>query len=485
MESSYKEIYTKKTLEQLVKSTVKEVADIVTMTMGPNGNTVILTSSYAPPYATKDGVSVIRALGFKNPVKDAIAKMMLEVAEETLNIAGDGTTTAICLAMELILEGFNQLAKGEQFVTLQKELEELEKNVLIHLDEMSETLNKEDIIDVATISANGDKKMGEVIQQAFNHSENVKVEEGISNNDSVETVSGMLLNTGYLDSAFVNIPEKDSIEYKNPIIILIEGTLNSLDAIKIPLEKPEAPIIIVADAVNPNIQNILRDNYNRGAFAIGLMKSPGFGGHRKNLMKDLEQFTGARLVKLNDTKVVYGRLDSISINKEKTTFSKKKLSAACKSYVGKLKTLYKTKKDDELLERRISNLNGSLSIIKVGGLTPVEVKEKYDRYDDAVKAVGCAIEEGIVAGGGAALLEVYTRLYECGIETKFDDCLKGPLNMINKNSDYTLHVEARDMLAEKIFDPTKVTKTAFINAMSVTKVILNTNGLILDRSLWI
>ena len=113
MESSYKEIYTKKTLEQLVKSTVKEVADIVTMTMGPNGNTVILTSSYAPPYATKDGVSVIRALGFKNPVKDAIAKMMLEVAEETLNIAGDGTTTAICLAMELILEGFNQLAKGE------------------------------------------------------------------------------------------------------------------------------------------------------------------------------------------------------------------------------------------------------------------------------------------------------------------------------------------------------------------------------------
>jgi len=420
-------IYKERKLNAIFKNTIKEIVDVVTMTMGPHGNTVILTNSYEGPYATKDGVSVIRALGFDDPVKDNLAKMVLEVAEETVKTAGDGTTTAICLAGAIIRVGFAELERGEQYLSLLKDLEWLEKEVLDHLNEMSETLNKTDIKDVATISANGDEAMGDIIQKAFNHSNNVKVEVGINNYDEVETVNGMILNTGYLDPAFVNVPEKDTIEYKNPLIILVDGTLHDLKDIAEPLQNPNGPILIVADAVSPNVQNILRDNYNRGALAVGLMKSPGFGGHRKSLMKDLELFTGAKMG------TSWGRVDSISIGKEKSTITKKKLSQYCKARVTNLRKLAKTKAQDDLLEQRISNLTGKLSIIKVGGLTPVEVKEKYDRYDDAVLAVGSAVEEGIVAGGGQALLEVHNRFREYGVDNRFFEILLAPLNTINKN----------------------------------------------------
>jgi chaperonin GroEL len=296
----------------------------------------------------------------------------------------------------------------------------------------------------------------------------------------------MVLNTGYLDPALVNKPEKDIISYDNPNVIIIEGKLNDLKTIGSYLESVEGPWIIIADDVSPNVISIIRDNYNRGALTIGFMKTPGFGGHRTNLVKDLEKFTGAEAVKFNSTSLVYGKVDSIEIGKEKTVISKRRLSTECKAHAENLKELYKNTEDGQskdLLELRITNLVGDMSIIKVGGISTVEVNEKFDRYDDAVKAVSCALEEGIVPGGGQALSFVKGRLKEF-IKSSFTEILNAPMNKIDSNSNYILNIESKDMLEEKIFDPTKVTKTAFINAMSVAKALLNTSNLVLDRSLW-
>jgi len=477
--------YKERNLEvtNFIQNVVKEIAEYVTLTMGPNGRYAVLAELYNPPVVTKDGVSVIKAIADNDPYKDAIIKLLLQVSEQTLEEAGDGTTTAICLAEALLDYGCNQLDKGKLYKDVEKDFNRLEKNVLKELNKMSEELNQEDIKEVATISANGDIKMGELIQKAFDHSDNVKIEEGTKTEDEVETINGMILNTGYLDNAFITNPEKDAIMYKDPLVFIVEGTLNNLKPLAKAVDESNGkPVIIIADDVNPNTQILLRDNFNKGVLQIGLMKTPGFGGHRKNLVNDLIRYTGARLVRHDTVHAIPGKIDSISISKEKTIITKKYLSTECKVYVDKLKELYKNKKDD-LLAKRISNLNGSISIIKVGGLTPAEVKEKFDRYDDAVKAVACAIEEGIVPGGGQALSLVSYNL-RGKIKAELLEALDAPINTIEKNSDYSLKISSRDMMSEKIFDPTKVTKTAIKNALSVSKLLLNSGSIILDRALW-
>lgn len=486
MDLKYKEIITDDTLSRLVDETITEITDTVTSTMGPYGNTVILTNRFEGPYTTKDGVSVVKAIGYNNPIKDEITKLIKEVAEKTLKVAGDGTTTAICLLNAILIEGRKRLTRGTPYLEVLKELNDIEKHTINMLHDMSEVLDFKNIYDVATISANGDTDMGKIIDKAFVHSKNVKVEYGIETFDEIEKVNGMLLNTGYLDAALVNVPEKDVIKYNKPKIIIVDGKLTDLKTIGSTLESNEGPWIIIADDVSPNVISIVRDNYNRGALSIGFMKTPGFGGHRTNLVKDLEKFTDASAITFNSTTISYGQVDSIEIGKEKTIITKRKLSKACKSHSNNLIDLIKTVPDGQskdLLELRINNLLGSMSIIKVGGISSVEVKEKFDRYDDAVKAVSCALEEGIVPGGGQALYIIKDQLKEF-TTSSFIDILTAPQDKIDKNSNYILNISNKDMLKEKVFDPTKVTKTAFINAMSIAKALLNTSSLILDRSLW-
>jgi len=486
MDLNYKEIIKSKTLNVLLDDTIENMADVVTSTMGPYGSTVILTNRFEGPYTTKDGVSVIRSIGFDNPVQDEIAKLIKEVAENTLKIAGDGTTTAVCLLQAILKEGRKRLDRGTNYLEILRELNTIEKYTITMLEEMSSDLDPENIYDVATISANGDESMGRTIEEAFKHSTNVKVEFGMEVYDEVEKVNGMVLPTGYLDAALVNTPELDSIKYDNPKIIIIDGKLTDLKTVGSTLESVEGPWIIIADDVSPNVSSILRENYNRGALSVGLMKTPGFGGHRKNLVTDLEKFTDADALAFNSQSVVYGTVDSIEIGKDKTVITKRKLSKDCKIHAGNLQKLYKKTADGQskdLLDIRITNLIGDMSIIKVGGISTVEVNEKFDRYDDAVKAVSCALEEGIVPGGGQALCFVKERLTEF-TKSSFLDILLAPMNKIDKNSNYILNIESKDMLKERVFDPTKVTKTAFINAMSIAKALLNTSNLILDRSLW-
>lgn len=488
MDLQYKEITKDENLKNLIRNTVKEMSDAVLSTMGPYGKTVILTNKFEGPYLTKDGVSVIKAIAFKDPIKNEIAKIVKEVAEKTLKVAGDGTTTATCFLNGLVSVGLDELSKPDvDYMKVLSDLNDLEKIVVEEINNMSIELKKENIKDVAIISANGDKAMGEIIEEAFYHSSNVKVELGIDFFDKVEKVNGMVLETGYIDPALINVPEKDSIIYENPKVIIIDGKLNDLRTIGPTLETMEGPFVVIADDISPNVQSIIRDNYNRGALAIGFMKTPGFGGHRKNLVKDLEYFTGAKKVELTSKHVEHGHIDSIQISREKTVITKKEMSKECYKHLQNLKELNSNTGEGQvkdLLERRIDNLKGTLSIIKVGGISTVEVKEKYDRYDDAVKAVTCALEEGIVPGGGVAMLDIHYKRKDDLKDNMFKHVLLDPLNKIEQNSDYKIDLTSKDMIKEKIFDPAKVTKTAFINAVSIAKSLLNANNLILDKMLW-
>jgi chaperonin GroEL len=486
MGKNYREITEQEELTYLIDEVLLSVGQPVTSTMGPYGHTVILTNRFKGPYTTKDGVSVIKAIGFKHPVKDEIAKLIKEVAERTLKIAGDGTTTAVCLLHSFMYYGRRELQRGVPYLELLGQLNQIEKYTIGLLEDMSEELQDENIYDVATISANGDMVMGKIIEEAFQHSHNVKVEYGIESYDKVDKVNGMVLKTGYLDQAFVNLPERDSIIYERPKVLIIDGKLNDLKLIGNILQNQDGPFLIIADDISPNVSSILRENYNRGALAVALMKTPGFGGHRKNLVKDLEKFTGAESVRFDTKTVKYGLLDSIELSREKAVLTKTGLSDECKRHAEALKTLRKNTEEGqskELLDQRIENLIGDMSIIKVGGVSDVEVTEKYDRYDDAVRAVSCALEDGIVPGGGQALAIVKERL-DTMINSSLTEALMSPMQTIEANSSFHLKIRDKDMMKEKIFDPTKVTKTAFKNALSVAKQLLNTSNLILDRSLW-
>ncbi|MGK2864885.1 MAG: TCP-1/cpn60 chaperonin family protein [Chitinophagaceae bacterium] len=487
MDLKYKEIISSKELNEIVDTTITQMADLVTSTMGPYGRTVILTNRFEGPYTTKDGVSVIKSIGFQDPIKNEIAKLIKEVAEKTLKVAGDGTTTAVCLLAAIMKEGRRRMDRGATYLDILSELNELEATVIHMLEDMSEDLDTDFILDVASISANGDTAMGKVIEEAFQHSHNVNVEFGIESYDKIEKVNGMVLKTGYLDQALVNVPEKDLTRYTNPKVIIIGGKLDDLKTIGATIEKVPGPWLVIAEDVSPNVLSIIRDNFNRGAISIVFMKTPGFGGHRKNLLKDLELFTGAKSVAYNSTKVEYGTLDSIEIGKEKSILTRVELSKECKAHAVALQELSNSftigDQSRDLLEARIVNLLGAMSIIKVGGVSTVEVNEKFDRYDDSVRAVSCALEEGIVPGGGQALAIIKERGTEF-TRSSFIDILLAPMLTIEKNSNYNLHIDEKDMLKEKIFDPTKVTKTAFINAISVAKALLNTNNLVLDPSLW-
>ena len=490
MKTEFKSIIKELDLRTIARETIDEFADTVTSTMGPYGSTVILCDNFTPPTITKDGVTVAKNIAYDDPVKNSFAQIVKEVAKKTVKEAGDGTTTAICLARAIINEGMQRMTRGASYLEILEELNALEIAVMGHLNEMSEVLNPKDIIDVATISANGDVVMGSIIEKAFNHSTIVKIEEGSATFDEVDTINGMVLDTGYLDASLVTHPEKDTVEYKNVKVIIVKGHLNDLKNIGVFLEKEEGPFLIIADAVSSNIQSIIRENFNRGALSICLMKSPGFGGHRKNLIEDIESFIGYDNITRypNTGEVKWGTLDSIVVGRDTSVLTRIKVTDQSQDRLQTLTKLAKVRTDErskDLLNARIENLNATLAVIKVGGTSTIEVKEKIDRYDDAIRAVGCALEEGIIPGGGKALHEIFSRLKESNLNTSsFLEILNAPMYKIEKNSNYKLDIENTDMLESKIYDPTKVTKVAFRNALSVARVLLNTSNIVLDPSLW-
>ncbi len=469
---------------------IVELATATVVTLGPEGKTVITHDKDGRPYITKDGVSVIRGIKFKDPVKNIGATLIKEVAENTVKEAGDGTTTAILLATKILTEGYKERYKRTSWFSgkyerapyniILEDLNKFESVVLKELDKQTRKLTKNKIRSVARIAANNDEEIGRLIETAFRYSDNIKLEYGNLDIDTFELIDGMQLKTGLFDNAFINNQNKQSIEYGESKLIIVEGPLDDLKGINKIVQnlEPETPFIIMAEDFSKQVIRILRDNYNRGALIVGLVKSPGYAEHRKNLLEDIKLATGAKQIipglHLGD---IYG----IKSTKDRTIISYAKCSELTK-YLKSLKEAVKLIKEDyskELMQQRINNLEGKIFNIYVGGNSELEMKERYDRIEDAILATKCALEEGIVDGGGVALMKIYLS----GVlkDNIFEHVLEAPYQKIRENG---AEVVVGDNIKVGIIDPVKVVKVALKNAISVSKTILNTAAVIPNNSIW-
>lgn len=482
---SNKEIYFKDELSQLYYG-IEMLHDAVAATMGPNGKTVIITDEYGKPYITKDGVSVARKIGFQDPVANIGAQLIKEVCELQVDLAGDGTTTAVVLAHAFI-KNLMQFDSNE----INKAFDKLIPEIIEKLKLNSRELKNEDIKYVASISANNDVQIGDVIQQAYNHASIVKVEEGSDTKDVLELIEGMSLQTSYFSKHFVNNKRKAECNFKEPFILLIDGKLDDLkpyEPLLNSIAKSNDELIIVTEHISENVLKLLETNVLSDAIKLCAIKSPGFSQHRKDLLRDLSDFTGAMLISDFTKKYnidALGKLKSAKITKNNSLLVKHN-DIDIADLISDLKELSKSKDltsgDKELVNQRVENLTGKISIIKVGGVSEIEMKERFDRYDDAVRAVSCALEEGIVEGGGIALFRTIPDDHEeCNeVESQIYRALWAPRVKIAENG----FVYGGDMFEQNVIDPLKVARCALENAASIAKTILSTNVIVLNERQW-
>jgi len=456
----------------------------VASTMGPNGKTVIIpdTKTHNQYKVTKDGVSVINSIKLKDPIENIGVELLRQAANKSADEAGDGTTTATVLATAFVnnLKEFNT-------VEINKAFDEIIPKVLEQLKLNSRELKREDIKHVASISANNDIQIGNIIDKAYQHSSIVKVEESKSLEDYLDLVSGMKLEVTAFSKNFINKLDK-------PNFLLIEGKLEKLDLFKNIIESAqnsETPLVIMCEDVHDTVLRKLEAYVLSGNLYLTIIKTPGFGPFRKDLIKDLTIFIDGEIVsavsKVYTPIGVLGKLESIKVTPNHTILVKHEdvdISQKILSLEELVHQIDTEQHQKDLLNKRIEYLRGQVSIIKVGGQTELEMKERYDRYDDAVKAVQCALEEGIVEGGGHALVyAVATDKPEyTPIETAIYTSLSSPHQTIWSNSgirDFT-----KNMFVENIIDPLKVTRCALENAVSVAKTILSTEAVVLHEMQW-
>lgn len=479
------EIYFKDEVKEKLFNGIEKLYKAVSSTMGPHGKTVTIVDAYNKPIVTKDGVSVAKAINFRDPVENVGAQLVKQAAEKTVSDAGDGTTTSTVLAYSLVknLKDFN-------YNDVSKALEEIIPKVIAELKKNSKVLKQEDIKYVASVSANNDTKIGELIQKAFDFSKTIKVEESNNNEDVLETINGMQLDVSYFSKHFITDEKKGECNLISPSVIVIDGKLNNLDNLSIyiqELHKQNKSLLIITEEVNESVLKILESVKINNDMQICVIKSPGFGPFRKDLLNDICSFIDSKLY--NPSKPLQnnniGKLDSCKISKTKSILIKDP-SIDISNKIQDLSEYTKTLEgyDKELVEKRIEYLTAQVSIIKVGGRTELEMKERKDRIDDAVLAVSSALEEGIVEGGGHAL--VYTiptdKAEYTDIEMAIYKSLNSPFYTIWQNGgikDFN-----RNMFDLNIVDPLKVTRCALENAVSVAKTILSTDTVVLNEYLW-
>lgn len=501
------EIHFKEGREKLI-SGINKLTAAVGATYGPNGKTVIIpdVNKYGEYRVTKDGVSVANAIYFDDPVENIGAQLIKKAAQKTVDEAGDGTTTATVLASAFV----NNL-KDFDTKEINKAFDELTPKILDQLKANSKELKKEDIYNVATISANGDIKIGDIIQEAFNHSSVVKVEESSNSEDNLILKTGMSLPTSYLSKKFITNDRKQECEMIEPYVILVEGKVESLKGFEFvitEIAKTNKDLLIITEHVHENILRLLESNKLSGSLNICAMKTPGFGGHRSNLIQDLSIYTGASIITDCNTSINFtnvGRLKSCNIGKHSSILVASE-DIDILEYVDTLKENLKNRElsdyEKELLNQRIEYLNGSLSIISVGGKSDIEISERKDRYDDAVLAVACALEEGVIEGGGIALLKIWKENLGFRDDVKYNQIerfvirsLTSPNEKIIENGTrfFDEHEEIvkegnilipDNMFKYNIIDPLKVTRCALLNAVSVAKTILSTEAIVLHNSEW-
>ena len=510
--------------ERMVRG-VNVLANAVKVTLGPKGRNVVLDRSFGAPIITKDGVTVAKEIELKDKFENMGAQMVKEVASKTADVAGDGTTTATVLAQAIVQEGMKYVAAGMNPMDLKRGIDKAVHAVVEELKKLSKpcTTNKE-IAQVATISANADTDIGEIIARAMDKVGKegvITIEEGKSLENELEVVEGMQFDRGYLSPYFINDPDKQMAVLEDPYILLHDKKISSIRDLLPILEqvaKAGKPLLIVAEDVEGEALATLVVNSIRGILKVAAVKAPGFGDRRKAMLEDMAILTGGTVIseetgkKLEKTELTdLGRAKRVEIHKETTTIidgagEKAKIQARIKAIQAQIEETT-SDYDREKLQERVAKLAGGVAVIKVGAATEVEMKEKKDRVDDALHATRAAVEEGIVPGGGVALLRARAAVGNLKGDNHDQDAgikivlraIEEPLRAIAANAGEEPSVvvakvlegqgnfgwnaatgEYGDLMAMGVIDPTKVTRTALQNAASVAGLILTTDATVAE-----
>ncbi|RRA95379.1 chaperonin GroEL [Paenimyroides viscosum] len=509
-----------------LKRGVDALANAVKVTLGPKGRNVIISKSFGAPHVTKDGVTVAKEVELADALENMGAQMVKEVASKTNDLAGDGTTTATVLAQAIVKEGLKNVAAGANPMDLKRGIDKAVEAIVADLSKQTQEVGSttEKIKQVASISANNDEVIGELIAEAFGKVGKegvITVEEAKGTDTYVDVVEGMQFDRGYLSPYFVTNPEKMETEFENPYILLYDKKISSLKEL-LPVLEPVAQsgkaLLIIAEDVDGEALSTLVVNKLRGALKIAAVKAPGFGDRRKAMLEDIAILTGGTVIAEesgytleNATLEMLGTAERVSIDKDNTTIvNGAGDSDMIKNRVNQIKAQMETTTSDydrEKLQERLAKLAGGVAVLYVGAASEVEMKEKKDRVDDALHATRAAVEEGIVAGGGVALLRAKAALTsvdalnadeKTGIQI-VARAIESPLRTIVENAGLEGSVivakvgeasgnygynaktdEYVDMLAAGIIDPKKVTRVALENAASVAGMILTTECALVD-----
>jgi chaperonin GroEL len=506
---------------------VNILADTVKVTLGPKGRNVVMDKSYGAPRITKDGVSVAKEIDLEDKFENMGAQMVKEVASKTNEEAGDGTTTATILAQAIVREGVKYVTAGMNPMDVKRGIDAAVENVKENLIASAKKVKDSDeIAQVGTISSNGDKEIGLMIAKAMQKVGNegvITVEEAKGIETELDVVEGMQFDRGYLSPYFITNSDKMTTELENPFILLHETKLTNLQPMVPLLEavvQSGRPLMIISEDVEGEALATLVVNKLRGGLKVVAVKAPGFGDRRKSMLEDIAILTGGQVIsqdlgiKLENVKLEdLGSCKKIKVDKDNSTIvsgsgKKSDIAARCDS-IKKQADETTSDYDKEKLQERLAKLAGGVAVIKVGGATEVEVKERKDRVEDALNATRAAVEEGIVTGGGCALLYAAQDLEK--LKVKGDDqkagvdlvrkALEAPIRQITKNAGVDGSVvvgklleqkktsygydaqneEYCDMFAKGIIDPVKVVRTALQDAASIAGLLVTTEAMIADK----
>lgn len=504
---------------------VNELANAVVVTMGPRGRNVVLERSFGAPTVTKDGVSVAKEIEFKEAFKNMGAQMVKEVASKTSDTAGDGTTTATALARAILIEGHKAVAAGMNPMDLKRGIDKAVTAVTKKLQEMSKPCrDSKAIAQVGTVSANSDELVGKLIADAMEKVGKegvITVEEGNSLENELSVVEGMQFDRGYISPYFINNQQNMSAELENPFILLVDKKISNIREMLGILEavaKSGRPLLIIAEDVEGEALATMVVNNMRGIVKVCAVKAPGFGDRRKAMLQDIAVLTNGQVISEEIGKTLENAaLDDLGaakravITKETTTIidgegNETEIGAR----VSQIRTQIEETSSDydrEKLQERVAKLAGGVAVIKVGAATEVEMREKKARVEDALHATRAAVEEGIVAGGGVALIRAQTVLDNLKVDNADQEmgirilrrAIESPLRQIVDNAGYESSVivnkvregkdnygfnastgEYGDMVEMGILDPTKVTRSALQNAASVASLMLTTECMVAD-----
>jgi chaperonin GroEL len=509
-----------------LKRGVDALANAVKVTLGPKGRNVIISKSFGAPTVTKDGVSVAKEIELENELENMGAQMVKEVASKTNDLAGDGTTTATVLAQAIVKEGLKNVAAGANPMDLKRGIDKAVLAIVADLEKQAKKVgnSSEKIRQVAAISANNDNTIGELIATAFSKVGKegvITVEEAKGMETYVDVVEGMQFDRGYLSPYFVTDADKMIADLENPYILLFDKKISNLQEI-LPILEPVSqsgrPLLIIAEDVDGQALATLVVNKLRGGLKIAAVKAPGFGDRRKAMLEDIAILTGGTVISEergfsleNATLDLLGTAETITVDKDNTTIVNGSGNAdAIKVRVSQIKAQIETTTSDydkEKLQERLAKLAGGVAVLYVGAASEVEMKEKKDRVDDALNATRAAVEEGIVAGGGVALVRAKKALEKITTENLdettgvqiINKAIEAPLRIIVENAggegsvvlnkvlegkkDFGYDAKNDvyvDMLEAGIIDPKKVTRVALENAASVAGMILTTECALID-----